>query len=96
MHKLTVFYTQPADVDAFETAYANHLALVEKVPGIAGTRLTRGLTTLRGDGYYLVAEMLFADQETLDAAMNSPEMAAVGKDARQFADNLSGMMLATE
>ena len=95
MHKLIVLYTQPADVDAFETAYAAHLQLVQAIPGLAQTRLSRFSRTLQGDGYYLMAEMLFPDKDGLKAAMRSEEMAAVGRDAQQFA-NLSVMMLGEE
>ena len=95
MQKLIVLYTQPDDVEAFEAAYTAHLQLVQAIPGLAQTRLSRFNRTLQGDGFYLMAEMLFADKDTLKAAMRSGEMAAVGQDAQQFA-NLKVMMLGEE
>ena len=56
--KLIALYKQPEDVDAFEAAYVDHLKLVETVPGLKETRLTRFSKTLTGDGFYLMAEMI--------------------------------------
>lgn len=95
MQKLIVLYTQPDDVQAFETAYAAHVQLVANLPGLADTRISRFSRTLQGDGYYLMAEMLFPDAATLKSALRSAEMAAVGQDAQQFS-NLKTMMLGEE
>lgn len=95
--KLVALYAHPADVDAFEAEYANHLKLVEKIPGLAQTRLTRFSKTLtRNDGFYLMAEMIFPDKETFKAAMSSPEMAETGKDANRFAADILTTMIASE
>lgn len=95
--KLIAMYTQPADVDAFEAEYANHLKLVEKIPGLQETRLTHVSRTLMGDhGFYMMAEMIFADKDSFKAAMRSPEMAATGKDAARFAGDILTTMIATE
>lgn len=94
--KLVVMYTQPENVEAFETAYQNHLALVDTIPGMSDKRITRFTKTLQGNGFYLMAEMIFPDADTLKTAMRSPEMAAVGADAQQFGTTLSCMMLGKE
>ena len=95
--KLVALYAHPADVDAFEAEYANHLKLVDKIPGLSGTRLTRFSRTLAGgDGFYLMAEMMFPDKETFKAAMKSPEMAETGKDANRFAADIMTLMIASE
>ncbi|MEM7799863.1 MAG: EthD family reductase [Chloroflexota bacterium] len=95
--KLVALYAHPNDVDAFEAEYANHLKLVEKIPGLAQTRLTRFSRTLAGgDGFYLMAEMIFADKESFKAAMKSPEMAETGKDAQRFAADILTTMIAAE
>ena len=41
-----------------------------------------------GDGFYMMAEMTFADKESLKAAMKSPEMAAAGENLNGFAAGL--------
>lgn len=94
--KLVAMYTQPDDVDAFETEYANHIKLVDAIPGLQETRLTRFSRTLQGSGFYLMAEMIFPDKATFKTAMRSPEMAATGKDANRFAANILTLMIASE
>lgn len=95
--KLVALYSHPQDVDAFEAEYANHIKLVEKIPGLKDTRLTRFSRTLSGgNGYYLMAEMIFPDKETFRAAMNSPEMAKTGKDINRFASDILTLMIASE
>ena len=96
MHKLVVMYTQPDDVEAFEAAYTDHLQLVAAIPNLAETRLSRFSRALQGDGFYLMAEMIFPSADILKTAMRSPEMAAVGADAQQFGSTLSCMMLGQE
>ena len=95
--KLIAMYTQPADVEAFEAEYANHLKFVEKIPGLQETRLTRISRVLAGNnGIYLMAEMIFPDKASFKAAMRSPEMAATGADAARFAGDILTTMIATE
>ncbi|MEM7332976.1 MAG: EthD family reductase [Chloroflexota bacterium] len=95
--KLVALYSHPADVDAFEAEYANHIKLVDKIPGLQSTRLTRFSRTLSGgDGYYLMAEMIFPDKDTFKSAMKSPEMAETGKDANRFASDILTLMIASE
>lgn len=94
--KLIALYTRPADIDAFEENYARHLKLVEQIPGLTETRLTRFTRTLQGNSYYLMAEMIFPDEETFKSAMRSPEMNATGKDANRFASDLLTLLIANE
>lgn len=94
--KLVALYKQPADVEAFEAEYSKHLELVAKIPGLESTRVTRFKKTLAGDGFYLMAEMMFPDKETFKAAMSSPEMAETGKDANRFAADLLTLMIGSE
>ncbi len=94
--KLIALYTQPTDMTAFEAEYANHLKLVEQIPGLQEIRLTRMTRTLQGSSYYLMAEMIFPDEETFKTAMRSPEMNATGKDANRFAADLLTLLIAKE
>lgn len=95
--KLVALYARPQDIEVFEADYANHVKLVEKIPGLQETRMTRFSRTLSGgDGYYLMTEMIFPDKETFKAAMASPEMAATGKDVNRFAADILTLMIATE
>ena len=95
--KLVALYQEPPDPAAFEEAYFNtHLPLIEKVPGLQRTVVTRFTRTIVGDGFYMMAEMTFADQESLRAAMKSPEMAAAGENLNSFAAGLVTLMFAQE
>lgn len=86
MHKLIALYKQPADPKAFDKAYfGTHIPLVEKVPGLVRTELTRVNHTMRGDGFYLVGVLYFKDQEALQKGMSSPEMLAAGENLDSFA-----------
>lgn len=94
MKKLIVLYKAPQDPDAF-LAYYNetHLPLVAKIPGLVRAEVTRLDKTLLGDGYFLMAEMYFADAEAFKIAMKSPENAATGADLANFADGLATIMI---
>ena len=95
--KLVVLYAPPADPQAFDAWYfGDHVPLVNSVPGLVANRITRFTRTLSGAGFYLMAELIFADQAGLKHALRSPEMTAVGADANAHAAALMTMMLATE
>lgn len=95
MSKIVILYTQPENPEAFETAYASHGKLVHTIPGLSDLRLTRFNRTLQGDGYYLMAELIFPDAATMKTGLRSPEMGTVSQDAQQFA-NLSVIMTGAE
>jgi len=82
MHKLIVQYFEPTDGDDFIAAYRErHVPLVKAIPGLE--RFTMTLT--RGEGApYLVAELWFADGESMKAGLSSPEMEAAGADADTY------------
>lgn len=97
MSKLVALYKQPADAAAFDKAYfETHLPLIEKVPGLQSTQITRFTRNVMGDGYYLMAEMYFAEEGALKAAMKSPEMAAAGANLDSFAKGLYSLLFAAE
>jgi uncharacterized protein (TIGR02118 family) len=95
--KLIALYQHPADMEAFDEAYfKTHLPLIEKVPGIQKTVITRINRTVMGDGFYLMAEMYFASADALKAGMRSPEMAAAGENLNSFAGGLTTLMFGEE
>ncbi|MCW5876702.1 MAG: EthD family reductase [Anaerolineales bacterium] len=97
MSKLIALYKQPADPAAFDQAYfETHLPLVEKVPGLQKTVITRFTRTLVGEGPYLMAEMHFADGEALKAGMKSAEMAAAGANLDSFAKDGYSLLFGEE
>lgn len=95
--KLIALYKQPADPTAFDQAYFNtHLPLLARVPGLHKTVVTRFTRSLSGEAFYLMAEMYFADKDTLKTAMRSPEMAAAGENLNSFAEGLVSMLYGEE
>lgn len=94
MKKLIILYTVPEDEVAFMAHYRNvHLPLVEKVPGLIHTNLTRINRTLMGEeGNFLLVELCFADADSFKAAMKSPENAATGADLANFAAGIVTVM----
>jgi uncharacterized protein (TIGR02118 family) len=85
--KLVAVYNQPADQAAFDRHYEEiHTPLAKAVPGLSELRVTRMKKRLMGEAdIYLVAEMIFPDQETFNAAMASEENKAAGADLGNFA-----------
>lgn len=97
MSKLIALYKQPADPAAFDQAYFDtHLPLISKVPGLKNTVITRLTRTLQGEGFYLMAEMVFDDREALKAGMKSQEMAVAGTNLNTFAEGLVTLMFGEE
>jgi uncharacterized protein (TIGR02118 family) len=95
--KLVALFKQPADPEAFDQAYFNtHIPLIQKVPGLQKTIITRFTRTLMGEGLYIMAEMYFTDSSALKAGMKSPEMAAAGENLNGFAAGLVTLMFGEE
>jgi uncharacterized protein (TIGR02118 family) len=94
--KLVVLYTQPDDAGAFDEHYlGTHMPLVSKVPGLQRAESGRLVTPLDGGEhtYYRMAELYFADQAALDAALGSAEGSATYADYKQIAPPGSRMFI---
>ena len=94
--KFVALYRKPDDPTEFDAAYAEHLKLVDAVPHTTGYTVTRFNRSLAGETLYLMFELHFADRDAMKAAMSSPEMAALGEDAQQFAAQTISMALGAE
>ena len=96
MIKLIALYKRPADAQAFEEHYANvHLPLVEKIPGLRKTELSRITGSPRGEApFYMMYEMYFDDLDAYNRAMASEENKAAGKDLMSFARDIVTLMIA--
>lgn len=82
MQRITVTYGQPTSVEEFEEHYANtHIDLVKALPGLARFTTSHPTSLNGGESPYFVAELWFADEAALKAALTSPQMAAAGEDA---------------
>lgn len=82
MTRFVVEYDRPADPAAFEQHYREvHVPLARELPGLERFTVSQGVRALQGSAPYLIAELWFADQETLFAALGSEQGRAVGADA---------------
>lgn len=82
MYRLTVQYETPADPEAFDAQYfGQHVPLCSGIPGLQATTFSKPKPAGPGTAPYLVAELDFEDEAAFKAAMGSPEMGAVAKDA---------------
>jgi uncharacterized protein (TIGR02118 family) len=95
--RLIALYRQPPDPAAFDNAYfGGHLPLIAQVPGLEKTVVSRFTRTVMGDGFYMMAEMSFADEAALKQGMRSPQMAEAGANLASFAEGLVTLMFAEE
>lgn len=67
---------------------AEHMPLIEKVPGLRSTRIFNVASHYAGDDLIAVTHMEFDDQAALDAAMASDEMRVAGRNLREIAPGL--------
>lgn len=65
-----------------------HMPLIEKVPGLRGTKIWNVRQHYAGEDLVAVTEMYFDDDAALDAAMASDEMRAAGRNLREVAPGL--------
>jgi uncharacterized protein (TIGR02118 family) len=96
MIKLIALYSHPSDRAAFDQHYDQvHTPLVKQLPNLHKLEVARIVGAPRGESpYYLICEMYWESREQMDADMASPEMRAVGKDARAFAGDILTMHVA--
>lgn len=95
--KLVVLYSQPDDPDAFDKHYLGvHGPLVEKIPGLQRFEGARFAAAADGgeQTYFRIAELWFADQDALQAALGSDEGKATAADYQQIAPPGSRMFVA--
>lgn len=96
--KLVALYCKPDDEDAFLRHYEHvHMPLVRQIPHLERAVVGRVTGSPMGEPpYFLMAEMVFPDQERFDQAMKSAENQAAGKDLMGFARDLVTLMVVRE
>lgn len=84
MGRFVALWTKPADVGGFDDYYRNeHMALVQKWPGVRSTRVTRlEENPLGGEvPYYMLFE---AEVEDVEVLLNSEALARIVEDAEEI------------
>lgn len=96
MVKLIALYKVPENKAEFDKHYREvHTPLVKKMPGLRKLEVARITGAPIGEPkHYLIAEMYFDDQDTLNSSLASPEGKATGRDLMSFAANLVTMFYA--
>ena len=78
-------YETPADPAAFDRHYREiHLPLLRRLPGLRRHMVSRDVTVLHGEPYYLIAELDWDTMAELRAAFASPEGQATAADAARL------------
>lgn len=98
MIKLTVLYGHPTDPSAFEEYYSGtHMPIVGRMSGIEKAETAKIVGTADGkpSEFYRMAELYFADQEAMGAAMGSPEGQATTADIGNFATGGATVLIST-
>ena len=88
MATFVALYPKPEDVEGFEEHYrTTHMPIVQRWPGIKSAKVTRFSSTPRGTEppFYLMAEVEFASDEEMAAALRSEAGAESAKDAMAMA-----------
>lgn len=95
--KLTVVYGTPEDPGAFDKHYSDvHMPLVQQWPGVEKVELAKVTGGPMGSPspYHQIAEIWFADEDALTAALGSEPGRAAGKDFMGIAPPGSFMTVA--
>jgi uncharacterized protein (TIGR02118 family) len=75
-------YETPADPDVFDRHYRDvHIPVARRLPGLRRYVVSRDVAAVRGDPYYLVAELEWDSIEELRAAFASEAGRATAADA---------------
>jgi uncharacterized protein (TIGR02118 family) len=90
---LLALYKRPeGDEEALATFWRRyrdeHMPLIDKVPGLRGTKVWNVSRRYVGDDIVAICEMYFDDADALKAAMRSDEMRVAGENLNEFADGL--------
>jgi uncharacterized protein (TIGR02118 family) len=86
--RILALHGQPDDPSAYDGHYLDvHMPMVLRIPGVRKIRYGRVIGTPNGEpaSYWLVSDVYFDDEEALEKALASPEMADAFADAPNFA-----------
>jgi uncharacterized protein (TIGR02118 family) len=94
-YQMTVLYHRPEDTAAFDDYYeSTHAPLAARLPGLSSyTSVRPGQDPAGNDPQeYLVATLVFPDEQAFHDAMASPEGKATAVDLRHFASGGVAML----
>ena len=93
MIKYVALYRAPDDPADFDKNYFDgHVPIINQTPGLLRSEIARVTRTMVGEpAYYLIAELYFADVESMKAAFKSDPWRASGANLQEW----GGMELVT-
>lgn len=95
MFKFMVMFHKPTNMDAFENAYNDFLALVERMPDVKRRQVIDVVGSPIGQSrVYRILEVYFDDQPTMEAALNSERGQEAGGELRRFPKGTFEMLFA--
>lgn len=90
MIKLTVLYNHPDDPQAFDDHYlTTHVPLARQIPQLRRLDVAK-IEQVRGGGdppYHLIVELYYDDEESMAAALETPEYARALADQANLNSN---------
>ena len=88
MVKFVIAFRQPAQPDAFESAFQDFLSLAERMPDLLRRQVLHVAGAPRGTAaYYRVLELYFQDQPTMQQALWSAQGQEAGRELGRFEPN---------
>ncbi len=90
MVKLVSMYRTPNDTEAFDRHVESvHTPILKRLPGLRSLEVARITGSPIGEPqHYLMTEMYFDDEESLQRALASPDGKAAAMDVMEFAGTL--------
>ena len=96
MIRVLALHNAPYEVSSYDDYYVNvHMPLVRRIPGVRNIRYGRVIRAADGGPapYFLISDVYFDDEATLEVALESPEMAEAFADVPNFATGGATIMI---
>ena len=93
MFKFVVQFAAPDDAFAFEDAYTDFLALVERMPNIRRRQVLHVIGSPQGEApYFRALELYFDDEAAMQQALLSPVGQEAGAELARFGNSVDRML----
>ena len=96
MIRVLALHNTPVELSSYDDYYVNvHMPLVRRIPGVRNIRYGRVIRAADGGPapYFLISDVYFDDEATLEVALESPEMAEAFADVPNFATGGATIMI---
>lgn len=95
MYKFMLVFRQPDNLNDFENAYNDLLALVERMPDVERRQVINVFGSPTGQSpYYRILEVYYAEREQMEMSLLSSRGQEAGGELRRFPDGSFEMIFA--